>query len=90
MLLERKVTFPHQSSLTNSRSACKEIINLTSSLARQAIRALREDNKIAPSTEYHSRFCTFVRTAKFAAEQAAEKKEAPAKGEGKKGKTQQA
>jgi hypothetical protein len=52
-------------------------------LARQAIKQLLEENKLAPNSEYHSKYCCFVRTANFVAP-VAEKKEGA--GEGKKGK----
>jgi hypothetical protein len=46
-----------------------------SSLAREAIRQLLDDNQIAPNNgEYHSRMCNFVKTANFVAP-VAEKKE---------------
>ncbi len=56
-----------------------------SSLAREAIRHLREEEKVAPSLEYHHRFCSFVKTAKFTLEEKPkeEKKKEGAKEGGK-------
>ena len=39
------------------------------SLAREAISALRADEKLAPSIEYHHRFTAYVKTAKFVLEE---------------------
>jgi hypothetical protein len=51
---------------------------------------LREDQKLAPVSEYHSKYCCFVKTANFVEVAGPEKKEAaPKKAEGK-GKGKQA
>jgi small subunit ribosomal protein S25e len=64
-------------------SVISDKLKVNVSLAREAIRALREDGKIAPQNEYHSKYACFVKTAKYIAESAQEKKEAPAQKGGK-------
>ncbi len=76
-----------QSSLKNWKSAGILIILIFfSSLAREAINVLREEQKVAPLNELHSKFCCFVKTANFVQAAAAEKTAAPAEKKGGKGK----
>lgn len=77
---------PNEPYLTPSVISQKLKINV--SFARQAIRELLSENKLAPTHEYHSRFSTFVKTANFVAP-VVEKKEAQ-KGQGAKGGDKQA
>ena len=58
------------------------------SLAREAIRALREEQKIAPLGEFHSKYCCYVKTANFIAP-VGEKKEGAQAGGKQEGKKQQ-
>ena len=44
------------------------------SLAREVVKELREQEQIVPYTEYHSKYCIFVKGPKFVAVE--EKKEA--------------
>ncbi len=64
-----------------------EKCKINGSLAREAIVALREENKIVPvNGQYHSRFCSYVKTPEFAAtmeKEKAEVKETKAKKGGK-------
>lgn len=60
-------------------SLISEKLKINVSLARQAIRSLREDNQIAPVSEYHHKYCCFTKTANFVPP-VVEKKEATAKG----------
>ena len=65
---------------------CKYLYKIpNSSLAREAIRAFREEDKLAPAIDYHHRFCHFVRTPNFKVEEV--KKDAGAPKDG--GKQQQ-
>lgn len=70
----------------NLKSMCNKLsFNIISSLAREAIRVLREENKLKAFNEAHSKYCCYIKTENFVVP---EKKEAaPAKGE-KKGKQQ--
>jgi hypothetical protein len=43
---------------------CKKIFNF-SSLARQAIKSLLDEQKLAPNSEFHSKYCCYVKTANF-------------------------
>ena len=56
---------------------CKSYYIILRSLAREAIRCLREEEKLAPSLEYHHRFCAYTKTANFKLEEkpVTEKKE---------------
>lgn len=60
-------------------SIISEKLKINASLAREAINALREEQKLAPLNEYHSRYCCFVKTANFVAP-VQEKKEEVKKG----------
>jgi hypothetical protein len=62
------------------------LLNIIRSLAREAIKVLREEQKLKAFNEAHSKYCCFVKTENFVAP---EKKEvaAPVKGE-KRGKQQ--
>jgi len=42
-------------------------INIISSLAREAIKILREENKLKAFNEAHSKYCCFVKTEHFVA-----------------------
>ena len=63
---------------------------LYSSLAREAIRNLLEEQKIAPYSEYHSKYSCFVKTANFVAPVAEKKEGQPQQGKGGKGKKAEA
>jgi hypothetical protein len=66
-----------------------EKLKINVSLAREAIRALREEQKLAPfNNDYHSKYCCYVKTANFVAP-VVEKKEGGAT-EKQGGKQQQA
>lgn len=55
---------------------CKKLYFIIySSLAREAIKVLREEQKLAPYNEDHSKYACYVKTANFIAAQP-EKKEA--------------
>ena len=54
---------PKESYITASLISEKLKINV--SFARQAIRELLNENKLAPATEYHSKYSCFVKTANF-------------------------
>jgi hypothetical protein len=64
---------------------CKKSINNNrfSSLAREAIKVMREEQKLAPVSEYHSKYCCFVKTANFVAPVAEKKDQPQQKGKGK-------
>ena len=55
-------------------SIISEKCKVNVSLARQAIKGLLEEQKIAPNSEYHSKYTCFVKTANFVAP-VSEKKE---------------
>jgi hypothetical protein len=49
-------------------SVISEKLKINVSLAREAIRALREEQKLAPyNNEAHSKYCCYVKTANFVA-----------------------
>ncbi len=77
---------PKESYLT--ASVISEKLKINVSFARQAIRELLSENKLAPATEYHSRYSCFVKTANFVAP-VAEKKPETQKGGAKGGEKQQ-
>lgn len=52
------------------------------SLAREVVKELREQQQIVPFTEYHSRYCIFVKGPKFAVVE--EKKEVKQEKKGEK------
>ena len=66
-------------------SVISEKLKVNVSFARQAIKELVLENKLAPTTEYHSRWTTFVKTANFVAPAAPEKKDPKQKGDQQKG-----
>jgi hypothetical protein len=55
-------------------------------MAREAIRVLREENKLKPYNESHSKYCCFVKTENFVVP---EKKEAATTAPTKGGKNKQ-
>ena len=69
--------------LTASKISDK--LKVTMSLAREALKELREQEQIVPSIEYHSKFCCFVKGPKYVAPQTEDKKKTVNKEE-KKGK----
>ena len=42
-------------------------LKVNMSMAREALKELREQEQIVPATEYHSRFCCFVKGPKYVA-----------------------
>jgi small subunit ribosomal protein S25e len=79
----QKDVIPKESYL--SPSVVSEKLKINVSLAREAIKVLREEQKIAPVNEYHSKYCCFVKTANFVAP-VVEKKDAQPQQKGGKGK----
>ena len=61
--------------ITTSKVSDK--LKVTMSLAREALKELREQEQLVPSLEYHSRFCCFVKGPKYVAPAVEEKKKAP-------------
>jgi small subunit ribosomal protein S25e len=55
-------------------SKISDKLKVTMSLAREALKELREQEQIVPSIEYHSRFCCFVKGPKYKAPAVEEKK----------------
>jgi hypothetical protein len=66
-------------------SVVSEKLKINVSFARQAIRELLNENKLAPATEYHSRFSSFVKTANFVAPVVEKKADTKKGGETQKG-----
>ena len=62
-------------------------LKVSMSLAREALKELREQEQIVPSLEYNSKYCCFVKGPKYvapSAEKKEEKKGAEKKQKGKK------
>ena len=62
-------------------------LKINFSCAREALKELREEEKIVPSTEYNAKYCCFVRGPKFVAQVEEKKKESGAGGQQKGGKS---
>ncbi len=69
--------------VTPSLVSSKLKINV--SCAREALKELREEEQIVPSTEYNAKYCCFVRGPKFVAHVDEKKKDGSAAGGDKKG-----
>ena len=69
--------------VTPSMISSKLKINV--SCAREALKELREEEQIVPSTEYNDKYCCFVRGPKFVAQVDEKKKDGSAAGGDKKG-----
>ena len=49
-------------------SILSDKLKCSMSMAREAVKELRETEQIVPFTEYHSKYCIFVKGPKYAAE----------------------